>query len=85
MTNVGLVLSGGGARGAYQVGALVALSEILGVKRSPFNVLAGVSAGAINTVSLGIGADDFPGTTDHLASIWSSLTPTASTAPTSRT
>jgi NTE family protein len=75
MTNVGLVLSGGGARGAYQVGALVALSEMIGVKRSPFNVLAGISAGAINTVSLGVGADDFPSAADRLASVWSSLTP----------
>jgi NTE family protein len=75
MTNVGLVLSGGGARGAYQVGAILALAEILGQKTAPFSVLAGVSAGAINTVPLGIGADNFPGTARHLAEIWRSLTP----------
>ena len=45
MANIGLVLSGGGARAAYQVGAMRALSELRGgQKRSAFNVLAGLSA-----------------------------------------
>ena len=73
MTNVGLVLTGGGARGAYQVGAILALSEILG-NSTPFRMLAGVSAGAINTVALGIDADNFPRGARRLAEIWSSLT-----------
>jgi NTE family protein len=75
MTTVGLVLTGGGARGAYQVGAILAISEICGQKQTPFRVLSGVSAGAINTVPLGICADDFPFGAQRLAEIWSSLTP----------
>ena len=46
---VGLVLTGGGARGAYQAGAILAITELAeqaGVAR-PFPVLAGTSAGAI--------------------------------------
>lgn len=75
MTNVGLVLSGGGARGAYQVGAILALAEILPDKHTPFRVLAGVSAGAINAVPLGIHADDFPRAAARLTEVWRSLTP----------
>jgi NTE family protein len=77
MANVGLVLSGGGARAAYQVGALQALSEIRGEKASPFNVLAGLSAGAINCAALGAGADDFPTAVRMLTDTWMSLTPDA--------
>ena len=44
---VGLVLTGGGARSAYQVGVLVALSELLPRTRNPFRVIVGTSAGAI--------------------------------------
>lgn len=77
MTNVGLVLSGGGARAAYQVGAIRALSELVGGKASPFNVLAGLSAGAINAASLATGADDFPHAVDVLSETWLSLTPDA--------
>lgn len=45
----GLMLSGGGARAAYQVGVLKATSEIMGSpKKSPFDLYAGTSAGAIN-------------------------------------
>jgi len=48
---VGLVLPGGGARGAYQVGVLKAVSELLPRRSpSPFSVLSGTSAGAVNTV-----------------------------------
>ena len=46
---MGLVLPGGGARGAYQVGVLKAISDIQGSgEKSPFDVISGTSAGAIN-------------------------------------
>ncbi len=48
---VGLVLSGGGARGAYEVGVLLGIAEILGTSgatQAPFSVFAGTSVGAIN-------------------------------------
>ena len=49
----GLILSGGGARAAYQVGVLAAIAELLGPgARNPFPVIVGTSAGAINAVSL---------------------------------
>ncbi|HXR91615.1 MAG TPA: patatin-like phospholipase family protein [Steroidobacteraceae bacterium] len=44
---VGLVLTGGGARSAYQVGVLVALAELMPRTRNPFRVIVGTSAGAI--------------------------------------
>src|SRR5690606_23703300 len=59
----GLVLSGGGARAAYQVGVLKALAQIRrdcqAPAASPFPVIAGTSAGAINAAALACGADDF--------------------------
>ncbi len=48
-----LVLSGGGARGAYQVGALKAIADLHEKHaRNPFSILSGTSAGAINAVSM---------------------------------
>lgn len=44
----GLILSGGGARAAYQVGVLRAAIEIHGRDELPFDVICGTSAGAIN-------------------------------------
>jgi NTE family protein len=75
MARVGLVLSGGGARAAYQVGAIRGLSEILGKQTSPFEILAGLSAGGINSTALAIHADDFPEAAEHLTDVWASLTP----------
>ncbi len=75
MGHTGLVLTGGGARAAYQVGALRALAEIVGPGPMPFDVLAGISAGAINSVALATGADDFPGQVEQLRAVWSRLTP----------
>ncbi|HEX9632308.1 MAG TPA: patatin-like phospholipase family protein, partial [Gemmatimonadales bacterium] len=49
-SSTALVLSGGGARAAYQVGALAALAEIAPGLETP--IITGVSAGAINAVSL---------------------------------
>jgi NTE family protein len=73
--NLGLVLTGGGARAAYQVGALRALAELFGNGPLPFKVVCGVSAGAINGSSLAAEADDFPGAVNHLADTWLALTP----------
>ena len=48
-----LVLSGGGARAAYQVGVLQALAEILPVShKNPFPIICGTSAGAINALAI---------------------------------
>lgn len=71
---VGLVLTGGGARAAYQVGALRALAEILKVA-SPFGVFVGASAGAINSTVIAADCDDFPRAATRLGAGWASLTP----------
>ena len=73
--STGLILSGGGARAAYQVGVLKAVAEIrrdcgLGRGPNPFPVLAGTSAGAINTTALACGADNFDFAVGRLVKIW---------------
>lgn len=75
MSHVGLVLTGGGARAAYQVGAVRAMAEILGPGPSPFDVLSGISAGAINAIALATGADDFVTASSRLVATWNGLTP----------
>ena len=73
MTTLGLVLTGGGARAAYQVGALQALAEIADFDRTPFRVLTGVSAGAINAAYLAARADDFRAAAGALWDMWHAL------------
>lgn len=75
MTTHGLVLTGGGARAAYQAGAIRAIAELTGARELPFRVLAGVSAGAINAAFLAAGADDFQGAARSLWEMWRQLTP----------
>ncbi|HEY6003404.1 MAG TPA: patatin-like phospholipase family protein [Anaeromyxobacter sp.] len=75
VSHVGLVLTGGGARAAYQVGAIRALAEIMGRGPLPFDVVAGISAGAINGIALATGAEDFARSAERLRSTWSELTP----------
>lgn len=70
---IGLVLSGGGARCAYQAGVLKAIAEMLPRAPNPFGVIVGQSAGAINAASLASRADDFGRATRHLARAWSRL------------
>jgi NTE family protein len=72
---LGLVLTGGGARAAYQVGVISALAEIHGPGASRFRVISGVSAGAVNGVSVAAGAEDFRNAASRLAALWLSLTP----------
>ncbi|WP_200734940.1 patatin-like phospholipase family protein, partial [Pseudomonas syringae] len=53
----GLILSGGGARAAYQVGVLAGIADLLPAGApDPFPVIVGTSAGAINAVKLASGA-----------------------------
>ena len=75
-----LVLSGGGARAAYQVGVLRALvrirREALGPVarlRNPFGVICGTSAGAINASVLAANADRFEATVELLGKVWQSF------------
>jgi NTE family protein len=69
-----LVLAGGGARAAYQVGVLRALAEWLPRDAAnPFEVLVGTSAGAINACMLAAGADRLHESVEALRRIWSGL------------
>lgn len=74
-SNTAMVLPGGGARAAYQVGVLKALAEIHGSRPgNPFPILAGTSAGGINAVSMAAGAHHFTGTVEKLEMLWRNLT-----------
>ena len=71
---IGLVLTGGGARGGYQVGVLKAVHEILDSKAMPFDVITGISVGALNAAALGSRAKDFDHATTALEMFWRGLT-----------
>ena len=67
----GLILSGGGARAAYQVGVLAGIAELLPVgAANPFPVIVGTSAGAINAVTLASGATHFGDSVQRLTRFW---------------
>jgi NTE family protein len=69
-----LVLTGGGARAAYQVGVVKAVRDILGEPtRNPFPILSGTSAGAINAAYLAAFADDFSAAVAHLVDFWENM------------
>jgi NTE family protein len=71
----GLVLSGGGARGAYQVGVMAAVSDILkssGIEFK-FDYYSGVSAGAINASFLASKSDDLHSGCSQLVNLWKDL------------
>ncbi|WP_408642906.1 patatin-like phospholipase family protein [Acidovorax bellezanensis] len=75
---MGLLLTGGGARAAYQVGVLEAIAQIrrdCGQSHgaNPFPILTGTSAGAINAAALACGADQFDHAVRKLARVWSHL------------
>ena len=65
---------GAGARAAYQVGALAALARIA-PGPTPFRILCGVSAGAINAAALATHAEDFPAAVERLRETWLGLKP----------
>lgn len=71
--NLGLVLTGGGARAAYQVGVIQALAEISHPSASPFQVITGVSAGAINGGYMMSRADEFGVAARGLWDLWANL------------
>ncbi|MBP9674333.1 MAG: patatin-like phospholipase family protein [Bacteriovoracaceae bacterium] len=73
MPNYGLVLTGGGARGAYQAGVLKAISEIYAGKPFPFNVITGVSAGSINGLAFACGIHNHEWASEKLWQVWANL------------
>jgi NTE family protein len=73
--STGLLLTGGGASAAYQVGVLEAIADIrlecgAGHEPNPFPIISGTSAGAINASALACGADNFDATVRMIAHTW---------------
>ena len=70
----GLVLTGGGARAAYQVGVLKAVAQIRresgASATNPFPVITGTSAGAINAAALACRSADFDAGVGALCEVW---------------
>lgn len=75
----GLVLTGGGARAAYQVGVLQGVSSILqdagwAPHRNPYDIICGTSAGAINATALACHADNFGEGLQKTLKVWEHFT-----------
>src|SRR5579862_6155382 len=70
-TTVGLVLPGGGARAAYQVGVLKAIAELMPGAPNPFPVIVGTSAGAVSAAVLATEAFRWHRAVDALCHVWS--------------
>ena len=65
----------GGARGAYQAGALRAIAELTKVENLPFPYLSGISAGSLNCAFLGCYADNFDLAVNKLTNLWYNIKP----------
>ena len=75
LPQTGLLLTGGGARAAYQVGVLEAVADIRKACNeaggpNPFPIITGTSAGAINASALACGADDFDAAVRQMVDVW---------------
>ena len=66
---IGLVLPGGGARAAYQVGVLKAISELI-PDSNPFSIISGTSAGAINASLLASRSQSLKEAVEVLSGVW---------------
>lgn len=66
-----LVLTGGGARSAYQVGVLKAVAQLLPQQPNPFRVVLGTSAGAVTAAVLATRADQWHQAVAAIEKVWS--------------
>jgi NTE family protein len=73
MQRIALTLPGGGARAAYQAGVLRAISDICQFRESPFKIISGISAGAINGMWLASQTHDFEQSTAMMWDTWKEL------------
>lgn len=70
-TRLGLVLPGGGARAAYQVGVLRAIADLLPARATnPFPVITGTSAGAVNATAIAVHGERFRVAVGNLERVW---------------
>jgi len=67
---VALVLPGGGARAAYQIGVLRAIADLLPIGPNPFPIIVGTSAGAVSATALATEAFRWPRGVAALESVW---------------
>jgi NTE family protein len=70
---IGLVLTGGGARSAYQVGVLRALAQLLPRARNPFAIIVGTSAGAVAAGVLAAEAHQWRRAVVGLEAVWANF------------
>ena len=71
---IGLVLPGGGARGAYQVGVLKAVAALMpSDSLNPFQVISGTSAGAVNASVIAANTNVFGNAINKLEDVWSNF------------
>lgn len=70
-----LVLTAGGARGAYQAGVMKRISElpVYANSAAPFSIITGASAGAINGAAIASQHGDFSASAKLLVKLWSNL------------
>ena len=69
-----LILGGGGARAAYQVGVLKGVAELVPDDcDNPFQIICGTSAGSINTVALASNASNFQLGVQRITQVWSNF------------
>lgn len=68
-----LVLTGGGARSAYQVGVLKAVAELLPHQPNPFRVIVGTSGGAVTASVLATRADQWQRAAAAIEEVWANF------------
>ncbi len=72
-TKVGLLLPGGGARAAYQVGVLKGIAQLLPQARNPFPIIVGTSAGAVSAAVIGTEAFHWRHAIESLERVWANF------------
>lgn len=73
---IGIVLTGGGARAAYQVGVLRAIADLVPKNvANPFPIVCGTSAGAVNAVALAADAANYRRAVLRLQAVWKNFRP----------
>ncbi len=71
---IGLILGGGGARAAYQVGVLKAIAELHPEdSHTPFKIISGTSAGSINAIALAANTGSFCEGVRRIVQVWSNF------------
>jgi NTE family protein len=73
ISRTGLILTGGGARAAYQVGVLKAVSEICPKRKWPFPIIVGTSAGAVSASILAANVTRWHQSVREIENVWANF------------